>query len=248
MERLRAATKVELLSKRGNKKVTVMREPDGGTFVSRKYDDASELVGPSHWAGVNNFTDRWEMFKTIFADAPFSLLPSSVVYDGEDGAEMISAHRETIIPLREATLETKIQIVTYLTHCAIGKHNMQPALATIQADMFNVLRPPDGAEWVELLDVDPYLPLDMRYHHRGYKSTHSAELLDAVIDCMAGTAYEQGWSVSDDERISLARAMVSAIIEQFPGDKLNELLSPDNPLSIPFSIVHLMTNGVDARH
>lgn len=241
--RLNAAVEEKVLSDRGKKKVSVMREPDGSTYVSRKYDEASELVGPNIFDNEASLTERWSKFVMTYADAPFSILPSSVVRDDEGGAEIISAHREMVVPLREATLDTKKQIVAYLTSCAVGSSRMKPALATIQADMFNVLTLENGQEQVELLDVDPYLPMNSRY----YASEHSAELLDAVIDCMAGTDLEPGWSASDEERKELARTMVSTVIQHFPGDKLDELFSIDNPLSIPFSTVHLMTNGVDPR-
>lgn len=237
--RLFAASEGEILSTRGHKIVRVMIEPDGSKFVSREYDPRSEFVGEDVLTHDQGFTNSWEQFTAIIEDAPFSLVPSSVIRDDSEGAHIISEYRETVTPLRDATLATRSAIVTYLTAGAVRKSDKRLHLATIEHDMFNVITLADGTETVELLDVDPYVFTQGPYQ----ESTYSVETIKKLTNLIADMS--KGWSRSEEERTHLAQAMVKEMIKYVPAEELTNI---SNLIALPFSVVHLLSNGVDPRN
>lgn len=234
--RITTAEPVGLLSDRGDKRVEVMKEPDGSVFVRRTIGSGMErnirqiyrLELDSSWEGLHELLDGVGL-----SSVPSFMLTEGPAVGAGTSAVIISEY-VNIQPLEFASLPTKKDLAKKLGRLldtTSGDYFLAPE--TVNDEMFGVVCDGDSEE-VLFIDMDPLVGND-----RGQD-------LDDVVGHNLTKFSELLWDTwcTPDERqevmVDFIRAAAQTLGDRLEGDITSRTVNA-------FMNAHLMTNGIDPR-
>ncbi len=230
-DRIEAASPIESLAADTEKSLVVMQEANGEKFVARQFtpkgvnhiQEAGAHI-TNAWRGMYEACDevgievaRGHLIETTWEDYPYVA---------------VNEYVEDAKPLGEVSVELKKRVASSLGQMLTGESPYMIGPEMLRADMFGVTSEADGATRALLLDTDPLI----RLRPGGHMTRNATNVFYLE---KFGELFWDHWC-KPEERQAVFGELLKASISLVDESDSMEVLSA-------FSILQLMSNGVDTR-